>query len=98
MGFILFLALVTNFIINTFLYGLSFAVLLACVAQCYRDFEFPWMIFFLTALVVYSCFLWKLVRHRHTDVTSFCMQFEKIGLGLLQEAFWSKGVCFISIK
>ena len=43
-------------------------------------------------LVVYSFFLRKLVRQRRTEVTSFCMQFEKIGHGLLWEAFWSEGV------
>ena len=30
-------------------------------------------------------FLWKVVRQNDTDVTSFCMQFEKIGRGLLRE-------------
>ena len=33
-------------------------------------------------------FLRKLVRQRRTDVTSFCMQFEKIGRGLLWEAIY----------
>ena len=46
-------------------------------------------------LVVYS-FLRKLVRQRRTEVTSFCMQFEKIGHGLLLEAFWSEGVALIA--
>ena len=35
--------------------------------------------------VVNNCFLWKVVRQNDTDVTSFCMQFEKIGRGLLQK-------------
>ena len=35
-------------------------------------------------------FLWKLVRQRRTDVTSFCMLFEKGGCELLQEAFGSE--------
>ena len=36
-------------------------------------------------------FLWKVVRQSHTDMMSFCMQFEKIGRGLLPKAFWSEG-------
>ena len=48
--------------------------------------------------VVYNCFLWKVVRQSHTDVTSFCMQFEKIGRGLLRQAFRSEGECFFSRK
>ena len=28
---------------------------------------------------------------RRTDVTSYCMQFEKWGHGLLRKAFWSEG-------
>ena len=44
---------------------------------------------------IYS-FLWNVVRQSHTDLTSFCMQFEKIGCGLLRKAFWSEGECFVS--
>ena len=33
-------------------------------------------------------FLWKVVRQNDTDVTSFCMQFEKLGPGLLREALF----------
>ena len=36
-------------------------------------------------------FLRKPVLERRTDVTSFCMQFENRGHGLLKEAFWSEG-------
>ena len=36
-------------------------------------------------------FLRKVVRQSHTDVTSLCMQFEKIGSGLLREAFRGEG-------
>ena len=35
-------------------------------------------------------FLRKVFRQSHTDVTSFCMQFEKIGRWLLREAFVSR--------
>ena len=37
-------------------------------------------------------FLLKVVRQNHTDMTSFRMQFENIGRGLLGEGFWSAGV------
>ena len=43
-------------------------------------------------------FLRKVIRQSHTDVMSFCMQFEKIGRGLMQEPVWSKGQCAISQK
>ena len=36
-------------------------------------------------------FLRKLLYLRHTDVTSFCMQFEKRRRGLLREAFVGNG-------
>ena len=36
-------------------------------------------------------FLWKLLYLGCTDVTSFCMQFEKSRHGLLREAFRSEG-------
>ena len=36
-------------------------------------------------------FLWKLLCLRCTDVTSFCMHFEKSRRGLLPEAFRSEG-------
>ena len=42
--------------------------------------------------------LQKLDRQWHKDRTSFCMQFEKIGRGLLREAFQSEGECFVSRK
>ena len=32
-------------------------------------------------------FLQVIVQQKHTEVTSFCMQFEKTGCGLLREAF-----------
>ena len=43
-------------------------------------------------------FLLKVVRQSHTDVMSFCMQFKKIGCGLLREAFRREGECFVSRK
>ena len=49
-------------------------------------------------VVVYNCFLRTVVRQSHANVTSFHMQFEKIGCGLLQEAFQSKMECFVSRK
>ena len=36
-------------------------------------------------------FLQKVVRQNGTDMTSFHVQFEKVGLGLMQEEFQSKG-------
>ena len=45
--------------------------------------------------VVYNCFLRKVVRHNDTDVTSFCMQLEKVRRGLLAVAFQSEGECFV---
>ena len=54
---------------------------------------------FVSGAVVYNwVFLRKVVRQSHTDVTSFCMQFEKIGRGLLWEAFQSEGDCFLPKK
>ena len=44
---------------------------------------------------IHLFFLRKLVRQRCTDVMLFCMQFEKRGCGLLQEAFLSEGECFV---
>ena len=32
----------------------------------------------------------KPVQQRRIDMTPFCMQFEKWGRGLLQEAFWGE--------
>ena len=43
-------------------------------------------------------FLQKVVRQSHTNVTSFCMQFEKIGRGLLREAFQSEGEFLVNQK
>ena len=43
-------------------------------------------------------FLGKVVRQSHTNMMSILMQFEKIGGGLLQEAFWSEGECVVSQK
>ena len=43
-------------------------------------------------------FLRKLVRQWCTEVTSFHMQFEKIGCRLLREAFQSERECFVSLK
>ena len=40
--------------------------------------------------VVYNCFFQKLVRQQRAHVTSFCMQLEKWGHGLLREAFHSE--------
>ena len=48
----------------------------------------------LYSAVVYNCFLQKVVKQSHTDVTSFCMQFEKIGRGLLGKFL----ECFVSRK
>ena len=36
-------------------------------------------------------FLWKVIRQNDTNLTSFFMQFEKVGCGLLQKAFQSEG-------
>ena len=36
-------------------------------------------------------FLRKVIRQNSTDVTSFCVQFEKVGHGLLREAFQREG-------
>ena len=44
--------------------------------------------------VVYNCFLRRLVLQRHTNVMSFCMQFEKRGCGLLWKALQSEGELF----
>ena len=41
-------------------------------------------------------FLRKVVRPKHADVKSLCMQFEKVGRGLLLEGFWSERECFVS--
>ena len=38
----------------------------------------------------------KVVRQKHTDVTSFCMQFEKIGHGLLRKAFRREKECVLA--
>ena len=43
-------------------------------------------------------FLRKVLRQSHTDVTSFHMQFEKEGHGLLREAFQGEGECLVSQK
>ena len=43
-------------------------------------------------------FLPKLVMHWCTDMTSFSMQFEKRGRGLLWEAFRGEGECFVGRK
>ena len=48
--------------------------------------------------VVYFCFLRKVVRQNGTDLTSLRMQFVKIGLGLLREAFGSEGSVFLAKK
>ena len=40
----------------------------------------------------------KVVRQHDTDVKSLCMQFEKVGRGLLREAFWREGECVVSRK
>ena len=43
-------------------------------------------------------FLRKVVRQSHTDMTSLPMQFEKIGRGLLREAFRGEGECVFGRK
>ena len=43
-------------------------------------------------------FLQKVVRQNDTVLMSLCMQFEKLGHGLLREAFQSEGECFVSLK
>ena len=43
-------------------------------------------------------FFEELVRQRRTDMTSFCMQFEKSELRLQREAFRSEGECFVGPK
>ena len=48
--------------------------------------------------VVYSCLLQKVVRQNDTVVMSRFMQLEKVGCGLLREAFWGEGECYISFK
>ena len=40
---------------------------------------------------IHLFYLRKLVQLRCNDMTSFCMQFEKRGHGLLQEAFRNEG-------
>ena len=49
-------------------------------------------------VVVYNFFLRKVVMQKCTDMISYCMQFEKIGRGLLPEAFQSERECFVSQK
>ena len=49
--------------------------------------------------VVFNCFfLWKVVRQNDTNVTSFCMQFKKLGRGLLRWAFQTEGERVVSLK
>ena len=48
--------------------------------------------------IVYNFFLRKVVRQNENNVMSFCMQFEKVGHGLLREAFWREGECVVSRK
>ena len=43
-------------------------------------------------------FLRKVVWQSHTNVTSFLVQFEKIGRGLLGEGFWSEGESVVGRK
>ena len=43
-------------------------------------------------------FLWKVVRQNNIDVTSRFMQLEKVGRGLLREAFGGEGECYLSLK
>ena len=44
-------------------------------------------------------FFWgKVVKQNGTDMTSFCMQFEKLRSGLLREDFRRKGECVVSRK
>ena len=49
--------------------------------------------------VEYNCvFLRKVVRQRRTDVTSFLMHLKTKECGLMREAFWIEGECFVSQK
>ena len=56
----------------------------ACVCMVKNDEKNSKMIFS-------SLRMRLLVEIHNTNVTSFCKQFEKVRLGLLQEAFWREG-------
>ena len=43
-------------------------------------------------------FLRMVMKQKCPDVMSLCMQFEKVGCGLLREAFQSERECFVSQK
>ena len=58
----------------------SLSAMAKCVLKCSCSFGY---ITTNNQQVVYNCFLWKVVRQNDTDVTSFCIQFEKLGRGLL---------------
>ena len=50
------------------------------------------------SIIVYNwVFLRKGVKQKRTDVTSFCIQLEKWGRGLLREAFRSVGECLLCV-
>ena len=47
--------------------------------------------------VVYNCFFSrKVVRQNGIDVTSFCVEFEKVGHGLLRDDFRREGEFVVS--
>ena len=51
-----------------------------------------------TVTVVYNCFFAESRRAKMHQSDSFCVQFEKIGSGLLREAFRRERECFVSQK
>ena len=70
--------------------------------KCVESFQN--VIIFITCYLRLSCssiqlfFGGKVIRQNRTNVTSFCIQFEKVGCGLLRETFWREGECFVSQK
>ena len=57
------------------------------------DFQFQTV---KSPVVAYNCFSRQVVRQNDTDLTSLCMQFEKVGRRLLLEDFRREGECFVS--
>ena len=49
-----------------------------------------------SVIVVYNCFLRKVIRQNDTDATSRSTQLEKVGCGFLREAYQGEGECFVS--
>ena len=53
---------------------------------------------FHTSFVLYNCFFAETRLQNGIDVTSICMKFVKIGLGLLREVSRGEGECVFSQK